>query len=852
MAQNEIKLKLQNFRRLARVDNIVFQPGLTIISGPNGAGKTTLTEALLYALFGPSTKAGKKLADIRSDNTVGEVQVECELCIDQQPVRIVRKGERAELWVNNILIVQDIPSSKRTANKYIQRMLGGLSREQFEQVYVALQGETSGLVEETPKIRAEIIERVLQLDVLGQALKLQEEHRSEMKGNVQGQGMTICQDLQLDESARTMLAKFEAARKLQNRLEHAQKFLKKIDETIDGQRTEVAAAQKQLDAATSHVDILAKQAEEQSKVLEAQKKRCQELDELRTRYQGFAEQIAKQDGLCSAVQTDIEGLEEKLKSAEQYAEPAQIYKQLLVSISEKEQRLLRLPLLKTCYEALERAQKRHTEQEEKLSTFSSVDAELQKARNAEEETKRQRDALLQEDPLYKQDLETWQQQDAALKHMAEQHREALNLLQTNNDEARCPTCHQHFSEHTSEQRIQHLEAWLNNELPFLQTQLDTQKSQLDQRAEQRKRERQEADKIYLSSQKTLEKCNSALTQRDQARTDYRSAQTELERAQQEWDGLEETIAYNPLEERILKGEIEALQIQANPLSERATLYDRIPQFQQSLEEKREARKSHEEVRQQLQQQQAALGYQEETYQTEKQSLEDRQEELNGTKQEQSEAQVSLVQSRTTAQLAAQTLTWAIDHHDRFETSVQEFYKEERLYSFLEEFKKHFFETNTSEVFRRTTQLLQHAVTDQSILDIQFDGRDLSYLDASGTLYPINRLSGGEKSLVGLCLRIALAERAQTLMQTGKVSFLILDEVLSSLDDERCAMVQRIFEDVQQRGIFEHILMITHLDSVKQGWRAVGLEVRKKDTKTSEISPATPETIYIQQAEEIEV
>lgn len=144
----------------------------------------------------------------------------------------------------------------------------------------------------------------------------------------------------------------------------------------------------------------------------------------------------------------------------------------------------------------------------------------------------------------------------------------------------------------------------------------------------------------------------------------------------------------------------------------------------------------------------------------------------------------------------------------------------------------------------------HAVTDQSILGIEFDNHGLFYLDASRVRRPISRLSGGEKALVGLCLRIALAEQVQSITRTGNIRILILDEVLASLDEERRDAVQRIFDDVLQRGVFEHIIMITHLEAVKQDWQAAMVEVEKIDGKTSSVLQRS--AVYHGLAEEQEV
>lgn len=837
--QNTIKLKLQNFRRLAHTNEIIFRPGLTVISGPNGAGKTTLTESLIYALFGPSLKKGKGISDILTDNMVGTTLVECELIIDQQLVKIVRRGKTAELWINNSQIVQPIPSSAKIVNRQLQQMLGGLDRTQFECVYVALQGDTAGLVEEDARARYDIIERVLQLDVLRKALELQEEHRSEASGNVSGEGNAACHHLQFDESVRKLLFQFKAARKLQNRLEHAQKFLQRIEQTLKEFQINIEVIQLGLDEATTQVVLLAEKAKEQDQLFNVQKQKCQELDQLQSKYQGFATDISKTNGQLTAVQTDIQQYEEDIKVTEQYAEAALAYQQLSLSIIKKEQRLQRLPHIKSCYQILTRTRAKVSEQESQLAKFAKAEEELLQAQQKENKAKRQREALLQEDSLYTAELDTWFQQDAMLQQMRKQNKEALEMLQANSSEAKCPTCNQHFTEHTPEQRVQHLRRWLNDELPRQRTQLDLQKSQLDQRADQKKQDQKAAEKTHHDSQEALANCKSVITQRDLLREQCTNAQKDLEQAQNDWNDLGETADYSPSEETAVKDELESLYGQAKKLSEKATRYSQLPQLRQALKEKQTTQEKHREARKKLLQQQMELGYQPEQHIEARKQMQTAQESLSELQKKQITAQGIFDEAQANSKQAKSALSRAIDHHDRFETSVQEFYKEDRLYTLLDEFKKHFFEANTREVFTRTTHLLQHAITDQSILGIQFEGQNLSYLDASGAVRPVSRLSGGEKSLVGLCLRIALAEQAQAITRTGKVSFLILDEVLSSLDDERCSAVQRIFEDVQQCGIFEHILMITHLDSVKQGWRATGLEVRRKDTKTSEIIPIAP-------------
>ena len=106
--------------------------------------------------------------------------------------------------------------------------------------------------------------------------------------------------------------------------------------------------------------------------------------------------------------------------------------------------------------------------------------------------------------------------------------------------------------------------------------------------------------------------------------------------------------------------------------------------------------------------------------------------------------------------------------------------------------------------------------------------NLCYLDTLMRTHRISdtRPSGGEKALIGLALRLALAEQAQMLTPNGKLRILVLDEVLSALDDDRREGVQRLFADVLRQGLFDHILLITHLAAVKQEWPSHWLEVER--------------------------
>jgi exonuclease SbcC len=91
-----------------------------------------------------------------------------------------------------------------------------------------------------------------------------------------------------------------------------------------------------------------------------------------------------------------------------------------------------------------------------------------------------------------------------------------------------------------------------------------------------------------------------------------------------------------------------------------------------------------------------------------------------------------------------------------------------------------------------------------------DSYNLTVLE-DGVPKPV--ISGGEQDIANLCLRLAIsqmiAERAGQ-----SFSLLILDEVFGSLDESRRQNVVELLRGLQDR--FEQVILITHIESVREG------------------------------------
>jgi DNA repair exonuclease SbcCD ATPase subunit len=848
VSNNQLKLKLQNYRRFSETDVISFPAGITIITGPNGVGKSTLAESISYALFGP--KHGQS-REIRTDGATGKVCVECELFIDDQVVHIIRSGNTAELRINDVVQVQNIPGSGKAVSERISALLGSLTREQFERTYVALQGDTAGLVaEKKAEKRRETIEQILQLEGLTQAGEIQKKRAESAKSEIVWESNHLCDELALNTDSRDIIKDFQNARTLISRMQYAQKFSRDVEQALVEQQHTMKEAQISLGDIQSYIIGLIQQLDKQRELMKQIVNIYEQQEEQQKNHNKQVQLIAKVEGQLKQVESDIQKYQEDIHTARLCADASAEYAQSQGQKLQHEKRLERIPLIEQNYKAFVQAQNDLDGLKSQLDTLARVDEDLGQATEQEIQAQQRWDTLRDNDPT-STEYEAWLNQRNKLSLEEQQNRQALAQLTQGAGDTRCPTCNQEFKEHSLEQRIQHLTIWLEEIFPPQQAQLQHQEQQINEQKKQWKQEQKQAEKLCKRYRQSVVDIEKKVAERDLLRTSHNEAQTRFLEAQKKWLDQGEDIP-NPQEKTILQRQLDTLDKRMNELKEHANLYAQLLLFQVQLEAKQQDQTKLHLDMQTLREQQADIGYDLDSFQTAKAELDQANEQHKRLQNDLHQAELDLQSVQMTAQQAIEKVEKTCNYLGRFRVDVQEYAREEQLRIYLEDFKKHFFEANTQEVIQRTTQLLLHAVTDQSILGVKFDKNEFQYIDANNIPRPITRLSGGEKDLVGLCLRMALAEQAQAVARMGKVKLLILDEVLSSLDEERCEAVQRIFEDVQRRGVFEQIIMITHLEAVKQSWRANGLVVQKIDGKISKVISVSPGEIPMDLAEEIEI
>ncbi|PJA28018.1 MAG: hypothetical protein CO189_05525 [candidate division Zixibacteria bacterium CG_4_9_14_3_um_filter_46_8] len=131
--------------------------------------------------------------------------------------------------------------------------------------------------------------------------------------------------------------------------------------------------------------------------------------------------------------------------------------------------------------------------------------------------------------------------------------------------------------------------------------------------------------------------------------------------------------------------------------------------------------------------------------------------------------------------------------------------------------------------RRGTYYLD-LLTDGKYSELEVGEGYSLYINDGGVKYEINRFSGGEKDIANLCLRLAISELTHE-SRESIFSFIVLDEIFGSLDDNRRNAVLNALGNLKKH--FRQIFVITHLDDIKDRLEySIMIEERPDGTSTA--------------------
>lgn len=172
-----------NFRQHARTD-LAFDSGVTAIIGENGSGKTTILEAIAWALYGQPAIRGQR-DGIRFMGAGGRAAVEVELEFELGGHRyVVTRGlTTAALYLDGSDVA--VANSISGVNELLTRRLG-MSRAEFFNTYFTGQKDLAVMAAMGTTERAQFLSRVLGYERLRAAQELAREKRREIGAEIVG------------------------------------------------------------------------------------------------------------------------------------------------------------------------------------------------------------------------------------------------------------------------------------------------------------------------------------------------------------------------------------------------------------------------------------------------------------------------------------------------------------------------------------------------------------------------------------------------------------------------------------------------------------------------------------------
>jgi exonuclease SbcC len=774
-----IRLRLLNFRQHASTE-VVFGRGLTGIIGPNGAGKSTILEAIAWAIYGSAAARGTN-DTIRFARAPGRSRVEAELTFELagHEYRVVRTLHNAEVFLDGG--ATPVASTLGGVSEYLQGRLS-MSREEFFNTYFTGQKELQFLAQLGPTQRGRFLGQVLGYERLRVAQERARARRNELRHELEGARAALPDPAVLRgereaaerrrKEATSALAEAAAAGStaaerraaLLPRWEGAQRAREEARELAHG-----------LEVARREREVAERDVARAEKELDAIAAAERELAPLRT-------ELAH----LPTVAEECAQLAELARLAERRRALEETERQLAAELAEGARRLERL--------------------EEAPRYLEQYRGELAAAREALAAAERALEARQAEWVERRQETDTKLQ---SYRDRAHELKEQIQQLREAGPEGICPTCERPLGGQF-EGVIGRLEdEWdsIVQDGKWLKHRLD----QLQQRPEEvvaADAERSAAKQAVEDRNQKVARCERALHELEALRAEQSRRTELLERRRAELAEIPAT--YDAARHRAAEARLKELR----ELERRGSRLEQVVEAREVRERERteaHARGEGATVREaELEERRRALGFVEEDFlrlkgefegaDAEVRRAELRATELRGLLQAAEEALESAV--RAEAALAERrealaALDLELRHHNELDAALTQLRAELNA-------------RVRPELGQLASRFLTE-ITDGRYTALEIDDNYNVLVLDEGEEKPV--ISGGEEDIANLVLRLAIsqmiAERAG-----HPLSVLILDEVFGSLDIERRDNVIELLHKLGDR--FEQVILITHIESIREG------------------------------------
>jgi exonuclease SbcC len=772
-------LRLLNFRQHADT-HITFTPGLTGIIGPNGAGKSTILEAIAWAIYGkPAARGTRESIRFNRAGPRDPVRVELDFELRNHRYRVCRGLTSAELFLDGDVV--PIATSLTGVTELLQRRLG-MSRTEFFNTYFTGQKELDVMKLMGPADRARFLSRVLGYERLRVAQELVRDRKREIVA-----GLSTLRSAMPDADAINRAVREAEARAQASVVRHRESEA----QFAKARRASEEFAPRWVEAQRSRELFLDTQAE----------LRVAEADE--------ASHARDQDRIereIAAVQEARSELEQIAREIAPLASLADEFQRFEMLAREEGRRLTLTDTERVLATDLVRFRERLERVEREVIAEESLTEQLDAQRRLELDTEGELEARRTEWVRDRQEAET--KRDAYRAQYQELRGQRDKLIELG-EEGACPTC------------TRPLGASFRDVLEQLEDQLETitvdgryYSTRLDQLGEmpadiKALDERRNALRHSVQTlERQLARAQSAVAERQQIVREIHLKE------QQHANLLAELAAvptgYDPVRHEELQRETSRFA----PLNERAA------RLEAQIEREAGLAAEHANVvraRDSLRQRMAALSERRDAVRYSEREfgeMRDEHERLANVLRSAEIAHAGAAVEVEAVQAAAERALVAKSELERTQRMLDSLQRDRRLH---DELDRALSDLRTDLNFELRPELSDIAssllaeLTDHRYTELKLDDEYNVEVHSEGVLKPV--ISGGEEDLANLVLRLSISQMIAD--RAGQsFSLLVLDEVFGSLDEERRQHVVELLRHLHDR--FEQVIVITHIDSVRDG------------------------------------
>ena len=780
-------LELCNFRQHANT-RLEFDLGLTGIIGPNGSGKSTILEAIAWALYGQNAARGTR-ESIRFARAGARAQVKVELDFELggHRYRVVRGLTSAELYLDGA--EAPIANSLTGVTELLQRRLG-MSQREFFNTYFTSQKELAVMAAMQPAERAKFLSQVLGYEKLKQAQDLVRDQRGRIVAEANGlrAGMpdadTVARMLE-ESSARLVAARQQLAAAERRRASAAARLadVTPLWEQVQRERDQAHRLREELRVAE-----------------------MEEATALRD-----AERVSREIAEIDAARAELTRVTSELKPlGEIHAEL-----QILDTLAREEGRRAALTDgLRSLEDELARLRERRSKLEQAPALEEEITLDLEKKRLELEDALGRLEAVRTEWVRDRQEAETKLQ---ALRAQYTEAREQRGRLTEAGEEGACPTCQRPLGGN-----FRQVLDLLDEQIETMRVDGNYYKSRLDQLGEMPESVKQEDERRRALTQEVgslerrLAKCQLGV--QELATVGREIVQKEQRVATVQRDLKKIPAGYDLERHNLVRAELDRLAPLDAKAARLGAQIEREPQLRREHERVAQARAVLTTTLTSLRARTQALDFSEEHYNALRREAEEAQAELRS-------AELSAVGANGDVQGATATREMAERADQDLRRSRQKLDEVMRAKRLHDELDRAYSDIRTDlnlqlrpEISELGSAFLTE-LTDARYSELELDDQYRLTVLEDGVPKPV--ISGGEEDLANLVFRLAIsqmiAERAGQ-----ELSLLILDEVFGSLDESRRQNVIELLRRLRDR--FEQVIVITHIESVREGLDRV-IEVR---------------------------